>query len=107
MIPAALAMLCFSAPAWAADEVSVASPDGRAPDEATAFRLPQGSNLWYHDLEAHNEGTYVGKGLQAVPSGGWMAPPAPGCFETSLRQRPSSRTRDAWRRGFRSDEKDR
>jgi alpha-glucosidase len=47
----------------------------RVPDEATAFRLPAGSTLWYHDLEDHYEGTYVRKGLAAVPPGGWLAPP--------------------------------
>ncbi|MGA2267281.1 MAG: glycoside hydrolase family 97 N-terminal domain-containing protein [Bryobacteraceae bacterium] len=47
----------------------------RTPDEATAFRLPEGSTLWYHDLEDHYEGTYVRKGLRAVPPGGWLAPP--------------------------------
>lgn len=47
----------------------------RVPDEATAFRLPEGSTLWYHDLEDHYEGTYVRKGLRAVPPGGYLAPP--------------------------------
>ena len=47
----------------------------RTPDEATAFRLPAGSTLWYHDLEDHYEGTYVRKGLAAVPPGGYLAPP--------------------------------
>jgi alpha-glucosidase len=47
----------------------------RTPDEATAFRLPEGSTLWYHDLEDHYEGTYVTKGLRAVPPGGYLAPP--------------------------------
>jgi len=47
----------------------------RTPDEATAFRLPGGSTLWYHDLEDHYEGTYVRKGLAAVPAGGYLAPP--------------------------------
>ncbi len=47
----------------------------RVPDEATAFRLPAGSTLWYHDLEDHYEGQHVRKGLRAVPPGGWLAPP--------------------------------
>ena len=47
----------------------------RTPDEGTAFRLPAGSTLWYHDLEDHYEGTYVRKGLAAVPPGGYLAPP--------------------------------
>jgi len=47
----------------------------RVPDETTAFRLPEGSTLWYHDLEDHYEGTYVRRGLRAVPPGGYLAPP--------------------------------
>ena len=47
----------------------------RVPDEATAFRLPQGSTLWFHDLEDHYEGLTVRKGLRAVPPGAWVAPP--------------------------------
>ena len=45
------------------------------PDEATGFRLPDGSTLWYHDLEDHYEGTHVRKSLRAVPPDGWLAPP--------------------------------
>jgi alpha-glucosidase len=47
----------------------------RVPDEATLFRLPSGSTLWYHDLEDHYEGIYARKGLRAVPPGAWAAPP--------------------------------
>ena len=47
----------------------------RVPDEASAFRLPEGSTLWYHDLENHYEGQHVRKGLRAVPPGAWLAPP--------------------------------
>jgi alpha-glucosidase len=47
----------------------------RVPDEATGFRVPEGATLWYHDLEDHYEGTYVRKGVRAVPPGAWLAPP--------------------------------
>jgi alpha-glucosidase len=47
----------------------------RVPDEATGFHLPDGSTLWYHDLEDHYEGTHLRKALRAVPPGGWLAPP--------------------------------
>jgi len=47
----------------------------RVPDEATGFRLPSGSTLWYHDLEDHYEAQHMRKGLQAVPAGQWVAPP--------------------------------
>ena len=47
----------------------------RIPDEATAFRLPDSSTLWYHDLENHYEGAHQRKGLRALPPGEWLAPP--------------------------------
>ncbi len=47
----------------------------RVPDEATAFRLPSGSTLWYHDLEDHYEGVPMRKSLRAVAPGAWVAPP--------------------------------
>jgi alpha-glucosidase len=47
----------------------------RVPDEATAFALPAGSTVWYHDLEGHYEAAYQTKGLSAVPAGQWAAPP--------------------------------
>jgi alpha-glucosidase len=47
----------------------------RTPDEATVFRLPAGSTLWYHGLEDHYEAQHARKGLRALPPGGWLAPP--------------------------------
>jgi alpha-glucosidase len=47
----------------------------RVPDEATVFRLPSGSTLWYHDLEDHYEAQHARKSLRAVAPGGWLAPP--------------------------------
>jgi alpha-glucosidase len=47
----------------------------RVPDEATAFRPPAGSTVWYHDLEGHYEAHHVKKALAEVPAGQWAAPP--------------------------------
>jgi alpha-glucosidase len=47
----------------------------RVPDEATAFRLPAGSTLWYHDFEGHYEGEHVRKAIEDVPAEAWAAPP--------------------------------
>lgn len=33
----------------------------RTPDEATVFKLPANSTVWYHDLYSHYEGIYVKK----------------------------------------------
>jgi alpha-glucosidase len=47
----------------------------RIPDEATSFRLPAGSTVWYHDMEGHYEGVHARKGIASVPVGDWAAPP--------------------------------
>ncbi len=47
----------------------------RVPDEASAFKLPNGTTLWYHDLEDHYEGLQARKSIRAVPPGGFLAPP--------------------------------
>jgi alpha-glucosidase len=47
----------------------------RVPDEATAFVLPAGSTVWYHDLEGHYEGTHKKKDISEVAAGDWAAPP--------------------------------
>jgi alpha-glucosidase len=47
----------------------------RVPDEATMFRIPSGSRIWFHDLEDHYEAQHMQKSLAAVPSGQWLAPP--------------------------------
>jgi alpha-glucosidase len=47
----------------------------RVPDEATTFRLPAGSTVWYHDFEGHYEGAHVRKRLQEVHVLEWAAPP--------------------------------
>jgi alpha-glucosidase len=47
----------------------------RVPDEATAFTLPAGSVVWFHDFEGHYEGTYSKKELSEVKTGEWAAPP--------------------------------
>jgi alpha-glucosidase len=47
----------------------------RTPDEATLFRVPTGSTVWYHDLNDHYEGTHLRKNVAALPAGQWVAPP--------------------------------
>jgi alpha-glucosidase len=47
----------------------------RVPDESTAFVIPAGSTVWYHDLEGHYEGVHAKKGIADVPAGDWAAPP--------------------------------
>jgi len=43
--------------------------------ENTAFRLPEGSVVWYHDFYMHYEGEHVRKTIDDVKKGEWMAPP--------------------------------
>ncbi|MCI0377735.1 MAG: glycoside hydrolase family 97 protein [Gemmataceae bacterium] len=52
-----------------------ASDRPRVPDEATAFILPVGSTVWYHDLEGHYEGVHERKEIAEVKAGEWAAPP--------------------------------
>jgi alpha-glucosidase len=47
----------------------------REPDEATVFKLPGGSTVWYHDLYMHYEGVHIKKLIDTIPAGQWAAPP--------------------------------
>jgi alpha-glucosidase len=47
----------------------------RVADEATGFRVPAGSTLWYHDLHGHYEGIHQTKPVDGVHAGEWAAPP--------------------------------
>src|SRR5262249_39925221 len=47
----------------------------RVPDEATAFTIPTGSWVWYHDFEGHYEGIHARKEISQVQSAEWAAPP--------------------------------
>jgi alpha-glucosidase len=47
----------------------------RVPDEATVFRLPPGSTVWYHDFEGHYEGVHVKRTIEQAAAGEWAAPP--------------------------------
>jgi alpha-glucosidase len=47
----------------------------RVPDESTAFVIPDGSTVWYHDLEGHYEGVHEKRKVAEVPAGQWAAPP--------------------------------
>jgi alpha-glucosidase len=47
----------------------------RVPDEATAFSIPAGSTVWFHDFEGHYEGIHKRKNISDVQAGEWAAPP--------------------------------
>jgi len=47
----------------------------RVADEATAFALPAGATVWYHDLHGHYEGVHTKKSIADVAAGDWAAPP--------------------------------
>jgi len=47
----------------------------RVPDERSAFVLPEGTTVWYHDLEGHYESAYEERDVSAVPPGQWAGPP--------------------------------
>jgi alpha-glucosidase len=47
----------------------------RFPDEATVFKFPSKSILWYHNLRMHYEGVHDKKMIDTVPEGQWAAPP--------------------------------
>src|SRR6266536_4110392 len=47
----------------------------RVPDEATTFKLPSSSTVWFHDFEGHYEGVHQSKEISAVKNGEWAAPP--------------------------------
>ena len=47
----------------------------RVPDEVTAFTVPGGSRVWFHDFEGHYEGIHAKKEIATVQVGEWAAPP--------------------------------
>ncbi len=47
----------------------------RVPDEATSFKLPPGSRVWYHDFQGHYEGSHTERAIEDMPLGDWAAPP--------------------------------
>jgi alpha-glucosidase len=51
------------------------SDQKRVPDEATAFVIPAGSTVWFHDFEGHYEGIHAKKDISQVQAGEWAAPP--------------------------------
>lgn len=55
--------------------VPVTNGKPRVPDEATVFRIPAGSTVWYHDFEGHYEGVHTKKAIEEVAAGDWAAPP--------------------------------
>jgi alpha-glucosidase len=59
----------------AAFRYSVPGTGSRTPDEATEFRLPTDSTLWFHDFYGHYEGVHKKKNIAEVTGGEWAAPP--------------------------------
>ena len=53
-----------------------ASNSAHVPDETTTFRIPSGSEIWYHDMYMHYEGVHTKKKIDSVLEGEWVAPPA-------------------------------
>ncbi len=51
------------------------SGKARVPDESTAFRIPSGSTVWFHDFEGHYEGVQARYAIEEVKAGSWAAPP--------------------------------
>jgi alpha-glucosidase len=47
----------------------------RTPDEASAFVIPAGSTMWFHDFEGHYEGVHAKKEIAEVKQGEWAAVP--------------------------------
>jgi alpha-glucosidase len=47
----------------------------RVPDERSAFVLPSGTTVWYHDLDGHYESAYEERDVSDVPPGQWAGPP--------------------------------
>lgn len=49
--------------------------DVREPDEYTTFVIPDGSLVWYADMDGHYEAEYQKKGIADVQPGEWAGPP--------------------------------
>ncbi len=54
---------------------AASSTDSRVPDESSAFKIPAGSTVWFHDFEGHYEGIHHKKQIEEVKQGEWAAPP--------------------------------
>src|SRR4051812_29417362 len=47
----------------------------RVPNEYSAFTLPAGTTVWYHDLDGHYEAEYHRQDIAEVKAGQWAGPP--------------------------------
>jgi alpha-glucosidase len=47
----------------------------RVPDEYSAFVVPSGSKVWYHDLDGHYEAAYKSQDIGDIKAGQWAGPP--------------------------------
>jgi len=49
--------------------------ESRLADEYSAFVLPAGSKVWYHDLDGHYEAAYKAQDIGDIKAGQWAGPP--------------------------------
>lgn len=54
---------------------NIAGAGQRTPDEASTFKIPSGSTVWFHDFEGHYEGVHQEKAISVVKDSEWAAPP--------------------------------
>lgn len=58
-----------------ADESPFGARKPREPNEATLFRIPDGSTTWFHDLGGHYEAVHEKYSVGSVKTNQWAAPP--------------------------------
>jgi alpha-glucosidase len=75
MIPFAFEVRAFDDGVAYRHVVPGAEGESRVPDERSAFVLPGGATVWYHDLDGHYESAYEERDVSAVPPGQWAGPP--------------------------------
>jgi alpha-glucosidase len=54
---------------------SIPAEGSHVPDESTAFVLPEGAQVWHHDLGGHYEDVHKKSSVTDVKSDEWIAPP--------------------------------
>jgi len=49
--------------------------ESRVADEYSAFVMPAGAKVWYHDLDGHYEAAYKSQDIGDIKAGQWAGPP--------------------------------
>ncbi len=75
MLPFTLELRVFDDGAAYRHVIPGVETESRIPDERSAFVLPAGTTVWYHDLDGHYESAYEERAVDAVPAGQWAGPP--------------------------------